>query len=294
MYDNNANNTRINANDANMQIHSHIREICMRFANLRYDHSGNVLLLSLLILSGIMIGGIAAGELAIRGIKSAKRVDAGAVAYYAAEAGIEDSLYHQRKTSPPPATHDSFTLSNGASVVVATTSGEPTLFTALARDSFIEFNLFEEKDLSVPSGIEALRISWDDACAGASGIELSYAEWTAAESVVWPGTFTKFRYSHTASPVTHAALVSDRGYRVRVQAALCDIQNVTINAFADDAAILPRDIPSRITFTSNATFGGAEQALLVRTPRAAPLSGIFDYAIFSECSINKDGVPTCP
>lgn len=261
--------------------------------DIRYS-TGNVLLLSLLVLSGMMIGGIAAGELALRGVRSAKNVDNGVVAYYAAEGGIEDSLYHERKTSPPPGAHDTFTLSNGASVVRTSSSGEPTLFTSLVRDSFIEFNLFEEKDLSVPSGIEALRISWDDACEGTSGIELSYAEWTAAESVVWPGTFTKFRYSHTASPVTHTALVSDRGYRVRVQATSCDIQNVVINAFGDDAATIPQDIPSRITFTSNATYLGAKQALLVRTPRAAPLSGIFDYAIFSECSISKDGVPVCP
>ncbi|OGL73921.1 hypothetical protein A3D72_00390 [Candidatus Uhrbacteria bacterium RIFCSPHIGHO2_02_FULL_57_19] len=256
---------------------------------------GNVLLLSLLVLSGIMLGGVTIGDLVLRSIRSAKQTDAAAVAYYAAESGAEDALYHLRKTEQPPAEHANFSLDNGASVERVTVSGEPVIYASIVKDSFIEFNLFDKGDLAQPSGVEALRFSWDDECGGASSMELSYAEWTPGAAVLWPDTFAKFRFSHAVSPVTHTAFrAADRSYRVRLQAGGCDAQNMTVSSFSDDAATLPKDIPSRLTITSTATYGGTEQALLVRAPPDSPLSGIFDFAVFSECSIDKDGVPACP
>lgn len=275
------------------KLYSRIRKICMGYSNSRFEE-GNILLLSLLVLSGIMLGGVTLSELAVRSIRSAKQADNAALAYYAAESGIEDGLYHLRKTSPAPAGHNDFILPNGASVVRTTVLGEPSIFTSILRDSFFEFNLFTVEDLSRSSGVEALRLSWDDNCGGASAIELSYAEWMPGASVLWPDTFVKFRYSHALSPLVHSALLSGRAYRVRVQATGCDVQNAAISAFADDAATIPKDIPSRVTITSKATAAGTEQALLVRSPLGSPLSGIFDYAVFSECTIDKDGAPLCP
>src|SRR3989344_1305823 len=110
------------------------------------------------------------------------------VSYPANKSGPEDALYHLRKTEQPPAEHANFSLDNGASVERVTVSGEPVIYASLVKDSFIEFNLFDKGDLAQPSGVEALRFSWDDECGGASSMELSYAEWTPGAPVLWPAT----------------------------------------------------------------------------------------------------------
>jgi hypothetical protein len=55
------------------------------------------------------------------------------------------------------------------------------------------------------------------------------------------------------------------------------------------------DLPSRVAITATGAFGTAHQAVEFRLPRLQPLTGAFDYAIFSQCSIVK-GVtaPVCP
>lgn len=57
-----------------------------------------------------------------------------------------------------------------------------------------------------------------------------------------------------------------------------------------DVDVVPNlqlDIPSRLIINSSAIFGKSFQSVIVRTPMRAPLSGLYDFVIFSEEQIVK-------
>jgi hypothetical protein len=264
----------------------------------RSREAGNVLLLSLFALSSILIGSLAISGLVIRDIRTGRIADQGHAAFYAAETGVERSLYALRKREATPASQNCVnceTLSNGTRYDRQVTSGEPVYYAPfLKQDDFIELNLFDPDSLATPPGIEALSFAWQDSCGGCSGIELAYTQWPAGASLSWPpggsyaGTFWKTRYdAANGLPYLATAFAGTNNYRVRVRARNGDLTNVEVRAYADDAGTVPRDLPSRVFLTATGKFGQAQQALSIQMQRAAPLSGLFGFVIFSEESIVK-------
>ena len=84
----------------------------------------------------------------------------------------------------------------------------------------------------------------------------------------------------------------DKLYRLRLLARKGDLENVQIRGY--DAADAPTDLPGRVKIDSRGSFGGVEQKILVALPRQTPLSGVYDFVVFSECSIVKGGSISCP
>ncbi len=259
--------------------------------------AGNVLLLSLFVLSTILIGATALSAIVLRDLKIARTLDEGGEAYYAAETGIEGALYDLRKTDlTPSGIPGAGALSSGASFIRQVIPGEPVYTVPLLKkDDFTEFNLLDPDNLQNSPGIEALRFNWTDTCGGLSGAELSYAEWPVGASFVWPtggsytGTFWKFRHqSSEGLPWLKAdTIAATNNYRMRLKADNCDLVNLEVRAYSDDAGTIARDLPSRITIHSTGSAGRANQTLQAQIPRLAPLSGIWDYVIFSEQAIVK-------
>gem|GEM_PF-828115 len=265
----------------------------------RHGQDGNVLLLSLFVLSALLISTTTLSAIVLRDLRSGRALDDGQVAYYSAESGIEQSLYAlRRENAAPAAQNGGATLPNGSSFVRAVTVGEPVFSVpALAQDDYIEINLFDPSDLAAAPGIESISIDWTDSCAGASSIELSYTEWPAGATIAWPtgsggdfaGTHWKFR--HRASdglPWSKSDTISSgNGYRMRIKAEGCALQNLEVRAFADEAGTIPKDVPSRIAIKSTGKNGATSQALTATMQRLSPLSGLFDFVIFGEDTIVK-------
>ena len=259
---------------------------------------GNVLLLALFALSTILIGSLAISSLVIRDIRTGRVADQGHAAFYAAETGVERSLYALRRLAAAPASQNCVgceTLSNGTVYDRKVLTGEPVYYaTVLKKDDFIELNLFDLDNLANPPGIESVSFNWQDACANCTSIELSYTQWPAGASLTWPpggsyaGTFWKKRYARSNGvPYLYATFAGTNNYRVRVRALDGDISNLEIRAYANDAGTVPKDLPSRVFLTATGKYGAAQQALSVQMQRTAPLSGLFGFVIFSEESIVK-------
>lgn len=261
------------------------------------QQEGNVLLLSLFILSAILFSATTIAALVIRDIRTARLLDDGHAALYAAESGIEQALYAIRKLGADPAAQNGGgTLANAATFFRKVDTAE-TLFTEarLPQDGVMDVDLFLADALGTPTGIEALSFSWDDACGSCSTLELGYVQWPAGANISWPpggsyaGTFWKFRQPRAAGiPWLKADTIAGiNNYRLRIRAIDADITNLQIRAFADDAGTMPVDIPSRVRITSSGSAGTATQVLSAAMQRTAPLSGIFQYVLFSEDPVVK-------
>lgn len=257
---------------------------------------GNVLLLSLLVLSSVLISAATLAGIIIRDLRSDTALDDGRLAYYAAESGIEQSLWNIRKGGAEPSSQSgAATLKNGSKFVRQAKVGEPVFSVpTLAKDDYLELDLFDPLDLAAVQGIESLEFRWQDGCGGASAIELSYTEWPAGASVAWPpggdysGTHWKFLRSYVDGvPWLFTTVSGTNDYLMRVKAQGCDIKDLEVRAFADDAGTIPKDVPSRVVITSTGAFGGSVQALKATMQRLPPLSGLFDYVLFSQDEIVK-------
>lgn len=64
---------------------------------------------------------------------------------------------------------------------------------------------------------------------------------------------------------------------------------ITINLFNanTDGTSISQNIPSRLIIKSSATFGNSYQAVTVRTPVRPPVSGLYDFVLFSGGDISK-------
>jgi hypothetical protein len=194
-------------------------------------------------------------------------------------------------------------MANGSKWIRTLSAAESTVFTAIPRDKNYEIVLWDPDAAATAFGAQSLTFSWDDNCGGTSGLEIIAVGWDPTAAGM---PFTGETAFHGDSPahtflrdpvrVIDNEFAPDRSYRVRLRAKVCDIYNLAVSAWsADDGGgdILP--IPSRISTLSSGTFGTAQQSIDVRLPRLQPLSGAFDYVIFSQCSILKgvSGAP-CP
>ncbi len=258
------------------------------------NRKGNALLLSLLVMSGVIITGYTIGDLMLRDFAQTRRSDEAETAYYAAESGIEEGLYLLRKTDAALADlPGESTLPNNASYERAVSDSLPAIITSLERNDSMSIDFYDPDNALSGSGVDSLRIAWEDTCGGCSWLEIGYVEWTPATGVDWTENYVNSRYPVSASPVALGAFDPAKAYRLRLTANYGDVQNLTVNSF--DESSMP--VPIRhaiVTMTSSGKFGRTSQTLQATFVRQAPLQKIFDFVTFTECTLTKDGVPVCP
>jgi len=274
---------------------------------------GSVLLLALLVMSGVLIVGASLGTISVLNLRQARVIDDAVIAFAAAESGAEQTLYQLRRVGASSATlnaspdHDDSVvdsgvpMGNGARWSRTLESTETTIFAAIPKDRSYEVVLWDPEDPSEPAGVQSLVFTWDDLCGGTSGLEVLATGWDPGASggfnpsVAFHGDSPALTFLHTGSQVVDADFMPSLAYRVRLRAKTCDIFNLAITAYDDDVpsngAQVP--IPSRLAVESVGTFGTARQAMELKLPRLQPLSGAFDFVIFSQCSLLK-GVSGAP
>ncbi len=275
---------------------------------------GNVLLMALLVMSGVLIVGASLGTISLLSLRQARAIDDSVVAFGAAESGAEQTLYQIRRAGTPSATlaanprDDSspalsgVPMGNGSSWSRSLAANETTVFASIPKEKTYEVVLWDPDAPSSPAGVESLAFSWNDACGGTSGLEVLTAGWDPAASgsfapiVAFHGDSPALTFLHAATRVIDNDFASGKAYRVRLRAKTCDITDLAISAYrADNATGGQVPIPSRISIGATGTYHASRQALELRLPRLQPLSGAFDFVIFSQCSLLKGvtGTP-CP
>jgi hypothetical protein len=270
-----------------------------------------VLLLALLVLSSVVITSTGLSSLILSSLQQTRAIDSSIVAYYAAESAAEQALYALRRgpdlgegwaatlTSTEPQA-----LGNGATWTRRVSSTERSIDATIAQDSFLEVALYDPDDESRSLAERAARveISWtfDEDCAETPcpGLTASVLEWIPG-TPNWSGRAVETqRFLGVAGTKTGAASIAfdpdtlDRLRKVRLRAEYGKLKNVQIQAFALDGSVVP--LPGRIRIDAWGQYNETQQHLTIRLPRRTPLLGLYDFAIFSECSIVKGYPISCP
>ena len=263
------------------------------------DQRGVALLLSLLVLVAVLTATLTAASLVSRQYRLTATSDRGVVAFYAAEAGLEQGLYLLRQEGNGLTWQDQKQLidhgdqgnpevlqSNGAGWWRSSTFSQDLLQVTLPKDQTIQLQLF---DPAASTQAQSISLSWDsrvEVCpqAGFEWLELvqSGLDSNSLASV----SERRYLSASDASGATQNLAASFPV--VRLRALYADICGLSVQAYAGpDRSGGTYKIPSRVTVTTTAGLGGTLQSLSFTVPASVPQAGAFDYAIFSEATICK-------
>lgn len=253
---------------------------------------GTVLLLALIVMSSVVLSSMGLGSLIVSSLQQSRIIDAASVAYYAAESGAEDALYAARRRNQIPASTVTPTLlGNGASWIRTVTTDEEVVYVGtIPEDSLVEIALYDP-DTQIPAAAASVEITWT----GTATLTTSLVGWQPGTA--WdPDSASSVDFAaarHSGNIATLSVPSPTKLYRLRLRATNGAMDDVRIRAY-DSIGVTVVPLPGRISIDSRGTYSGTEQKLLVSLPRKTPLSGIYDFIVFSECSIVKGGAVSCP
>lgn len=278
------------------------------------NKNGSVLLLSLLVTSALLASILYINTISLRQNIQVTNIDNSLHSYHGAESGNEEALYRLRSgdydTYNLTSLNKSFAVGN-TWVSRTVSSSLNVIVTGIKKDEFFAFDIFDPDDIASGSGLSYLSLSWDDNCENESlnesWIELTSNEWSVAKGVIdWgylDSKHIKKSLLNKEDQLTQIESIGgsdfdkDKAYQFRIKALYCDISNLTIRAYKESSdpngSAEPIEFKNVYQITSVAEYPknsprANKQALSVNFKRFAPLSGLFDYVIFSEESLTKD------
>jgi hypothetical protein len=290
---------------------------------------GTALLLAILVLTQITVAAVGLGTLVISSLQQARLLDSSVAAYYAAESAAEQAIYTVRRDDVFPDSDldqrkaPSVTLDNRAKWERTVTAGETDLVIRLPQDAGYEIDLIDfDKDLTddqpeiawlrmtwvPPAGcdmadtcpiLEVSAVSFDpnvtDSWEKMSGLDQATSD-SVFETIEYSGVTTPFYYGSMTRRFTDGlavvGLTPGRLNIVRLRAEAAAIDRLTVRALNESGVQLA--VPGRVKIDTVGRMGGTEQRLTVRMPRRPPLMGIYNFAVFSECSLVKGHPIRCP
>lgn len=269
-----------------------------------YKQNGTVILLALLVMTGMITIGLATATLVLNEIQQSSQLDKSMVAFYAAESAVEKGIYQVRKQEFVTGEEEKI-LPNNASYLMITDDAEDYLVTNLLKDQTLQLDLYIPGSLlPLDSPVKSLGFSWSDD--PGSWLEVRWVAWTTL-GVLNPEV-TGAERGKKIPPGDDQIInldVNDYLYKVRITARYADVSNLEIVAY-DQVNPNPTDcgtpgpgsdcqtpIPGRIKIKGlgeypNNSPSAAKQAILVTLPQISPLSGLYDYVIFSEDPVVKE------
>ena len=279
-----------------------------------------VLVLALLIIAAVLATAVIFSNLIIREIQQSRLIDQSIQAYYLAESGAERALHQTRRREAVQgedcgviisgsncqenngycsSTNNEVSCITGTEGNLAVRSGwlvtvdneTETAVNLKVGESF-QIDLFNPFKTAGPN-IEAIEVNRDD-----PGIVL-YGELTNFNKVLGVGPSNcqnqpPVLKDFLPNPSVRIRAFDDQdiagecSYSFRVNYPLdsgLDPVAITLTVYDDFDQPLP--IPSRLLIDSQADFGRSRQKVRVKTPIRPPLSGLYDFVIFSEEEIIK-------
>lgn len=240
----------------------------------------------------VVIASTGLSSLILSSLQQTRALDGAATAYYAAESGIEDALFTARRTNVfPPSVPAAQTLANGATWTRTVQGGQPVMYVdAIPQDSLVEAALYDPDAPTTATDIDHVQITWTDQCSGCSVLKATLVGWLAGGPIVWDPNATTYQFTGGTASLSVGGV--GKLYRLRLVASGAAIDSVQIRAY--NAANAPVNIPGQVNVTATGDYGGVRQTLIATFPRETPLSGVFDFVLFSECSLVKGGTSLCP
>ena len=202
----------------------------------RFNKQGTTLLLAMLIMAGVLTVSLATSKLIINEVVQSAQLDRAVVAFYAAEGGIEKSLYKIRKQDVKASDMhlDSASLSNNSSYQLIAEDTEDILYATISEDDTYQIDLFEPGSLTVLANpIKAVRLNWQGV---GSWLEVKWSSWTTGGVI----------QDHQAAYISQASSpyiiqLYDSGsylYRLRITARNVDASSVEITAYSNISSIV--------------------------------------------------------
>lgn len=281
------------------------------------DERGSILLISILILSVVTITAAGTAALALGALRDAQATDAAMFAYYGAESGVENALYNIRCDSSTQGCNSDAALStfsvqspqsltNGVKWQRDVGPVKQVVFSRIPLDKTVELDLYDTDANTTYTNLRQFTAEFTNAAYVANpstnvppvmNVELVGWNPTNLGTISWDQSATETVTSlyPISQSGTYINLPHPWPYKLRIRAAKAAMENVRVRAY--DGATPPNivPIPGILRIDSRGDYGGTRQLVSVVLPRHPPLSGIFDFVLFSECDIIKGaGSPTCP
>jgi len=260
------------------------------------ESAGMVLLLALLILASVLATSLTVGALVLRELRVSIVSDQGQAAYYAAESGLEQGLYLWRLEGKQGSELNANTTVLAGNQATWTRSGTVTqnIYQAtLKKDQTAQLDLFDPNDsLSGTTQAQSVKISWDNnpsSCPGAGSewLELGWSAWQTGSTLNYDVQQRYFSSSQANGLVINFN-PTFTNYRLRLRAMYSDICDLSVQAFRQPNAVGDiYQLPARLTINSVGYQGNTSQSLSVTVPQQPTQAPVFDYALFSECSLFK-------
>jgi hypothetical protein len=254
--------------------------------------------MALIVMSSVVISAVGTSSLILSSLQQTRTLDSAIVAFYAAESAAEEAVFDSRRTGDlPDAEGSPQPLTNTASWTRAVTDREDVIYAGtIPRDSFIEVALFDPDQETTATDIASVDVTWTDQCAGCTVLRTTMIGWRPGGPIAWdpldPAKVGIATFNHTGGTASVSTGADNKLYRLRLLARQGDLENVQVRA--KDGSAQPTTLPGRVKIDAVGSYGGVEQRLTVTLPRQTPLSGVYDFVVFSECSLVKAGVASCP
>lgn len=263
------------------------------------SQSGTALLLAMLVMAGILTVSVATSKLVINEIVQSSQLDRAIVAFYSSESGIERGLFQARQKDFSAVAFNGISadLDNNASYQLIAEDTEDALYASLLEDESFQVDLFEPHSLSaLENPIKAVIISWQGL---GSWLEIKWTSWTTSGVLGDPWSVY---ISQASSP--YVVQLYDAGsylYRLRVMARNAPADDIEIRAYnnvdplanCQPLVACQVPIPARVSIKSlgeypSGSSKASRQAILITMPEKSPLSGLYDYVLYSEEEVKKE------
>jgi len=262
--------------------------------------SGTAILLAVLVMSTILTAALATSKLVINEVMQSTQIDYSTIAFYAAESGLEKSLFNIRQKDAGVQDINTTTevFDNQASYIMAAQDTEEILYTSLKPGETYQIDLFNPNSLDVlENPIKSVSIDWDGI--GDSCLEMKWISWNTNGQLGEPQNYYACQ---DGSPDIIQLFQNDAYlYRLRLLARYAASGTITIKAYSDvdpgincqplESCQVP--LPARVSLAATGRFPEtsltpAEQNIVVTMPVKSPLAGLYDYVLYSENDIVKE------
>jgi len=217
-------------------------------------------------------------------IRQTRAIGSAIVAQVAAEGAIEQGLFILRKgdyellsgnDSPFTLTPQCEEPDTSSTALRETCEAPPLRPFSIPENDFVAF------PLSPSDATRSMQITaWDPGseCGSSdtsrSWIEVASIAWNTEDPANPLFETTRHPYSYLSNR-SDTITIPPHTVEVRIRALYCRIAGLNVN------------LPARVILRATAQEEGVRQTAEVAVPRAASVSGLFDFVIFSECELTK-------
>lgn len=260
------------------------------------------MLLALFIMGAMLVVGLGISSLAINQIRQNREIKKITMAYYTAEAGIEEAVFHWRQSTEAVKNvedlwgYEVLPFYNNATTSLSFVDYEWEVVDSLKKNEIVSLDLYNMDDLSSSSNIRSIRLEWDGK--PTSWLEVTWKSLTASpyysDNAIIQKRYVPYQ-DGISSLINLTAGPGQADYirhSVQIKALYDEVKNLTVKAYSDTSGLNQVNIPSRVYISSLGEYPMGENSrarynLTVSMPEKTPLSPMFDYVIFSEEDFTK-------